>query len=247
MLSEDALERALAAAGLSAPVRWDEVTASTNTTALALAGEGAPEWTLVAAGHQTHGRGRLGREWKDQPGSALMFSLVLRPGWEPDRLGLVSLAAGAAMAEAASKVSDVDIRCKWPNDLLAGASKVGGILAESEVAEGRVRHVVVGVGLNLLPPEDLPGSGGIGRVDDERILSAFLQRFRSLLGGPPAQILARWRARSATLGRQVVATTVGGDEATGLATGLDETGALVVTTDGGLVRVAFREIAHLET
>jgi BirA family biotin operon repressor/biotin-[acetyl-CoA-carboxylase] ligase len=247
MLSEAALERALAAAGLSAPVRWDEVTGSTSTSALALAAEGAPEWTLVAAGHQTHGRGRQGRAWVDRAGSALLFSLVLRPALEPDRVGLVSLAAGAAMAEAASEVSDAEIRCKWPNDLLAGASKVGGILAESEVAEGRVRHVVVGVGLNLSSANELPGAGSIGHVDEERILSAFLRRFRTLLEGPPAEIVAGWRARSATLGRQVVATTVGGDEAIGVAADLDETGALLVETDAGPVLVAFGEIDHLDS
>ncbi|MGH3114530.1 MAG: hypothetical protein ACRDOP_13800, partial [Gaiellaceae bacterium] len=89
MLSEEALERALAAAGLSAPVRWDDVTESTNATALVLAAEGAPSWTLVAASHQTSGRGRRGRVWRDRPGSALLCSLVLRPDWPPDRVGLV--------------------------------------------------------------------------------------------------------------------------------------------------------------
>ncbi len=102
LLNEDALQRALSAAGLTAPVRWDEETDSTNATALTMADEGTAAWTLVAAGHQTAGRGRQGRVWRDRPGSALLFSLVLRPEWEPAVVGLVSLAAGAAMAEAAS-------------------------------------------------------------------------------------------------------------------------------------------------
>jgi BirA family biotin operon repressor/biotin-[acetyl-CoA-carboxylase] ligase len=110
VLNEDALARALAAAGLSAPVRWDDVTASTNATALALAADGCPTWTLVGAGHQTAGRGRHGRTWVDRPGAALMCSVVLRP-WEPERVGLVSLAAGAAIAEAASEASGLDVRC----------------------------------------------------------------------------------------------------------------------------------------
>ena len=83
MLSEDALVRALERVGLRAPVRFDEVTASTQATALELAAAGTPEWTLVAAGHQTEGRGRLGRTWLDRPGRALMFSFVLRPALEP--------------------------------------------------------------------------------------------------------------------------------------------------------------------
>ena len=79
MLSVTELERALADLGLEAPVRFDEVTGSTNATALGMAEAGAPEWTLVAAGHQTAGRGRLGRTWTDLAGGALLFSFVLRP------------------------------------------------------------------------------------------------------------------------------------------------------------------------
>jgi BirA family biotin operon repressor/biotin-[acetyl-CoA-carboxylase] ligase len=245
LLDEDVLQRALSAAGLMAPVRWDEVTESTNATALAMAVEGTPAWTLIAAGHQTGGRGRQGREWRDRPGSALLFSLVLRPPWAPEAVGLVSLAAGAAMAEAATELSTREVRCKWPNDLMVGESKVGGILGEAEVAAGRIEHVVVGIGVNLVEPEDVPGAEAIGDVDGEALLTTFLQRFRSMIDGPPEEILGRWRAVSATLGRRVEATTVGGDTASGVAADLDERGALLIDTDGGLVPVAFGEIRHL--
>lgn len=245
MLSEDALERALAAAGLSAPVRWDEVTESTNATALAMAAAGASAWTLVAAGHQTAGRGRLGRRWMDRPGRALMCSLVLRPDWDPERLGLVSLAAGVAMAEAASEVSGMDVRCKWPNDLLVADAKVGGILAESEVALGRVRQVVVGIGVNLEAPDDVPGAGAIGDVDEGSLLASFLVRFRESMDGPLDEIPARWLAVSATIGRRVEARTVDGDTVRGVAVDLDGTGALLVDTDAGRRRVASGEIEHL--
>jgi BirA family transcriptional regulator, biotin operon repressor / biotin---[acetyl-CoA-carboxylase] ligase len=245
VLSEEALERALAAAGVSAPVRWDEVTASTNTTAMGLAADGAPEWTLVAAGHQTAGRGRLGRAWVDDPGKALMCSVVLRPAWDPERLGLVSLAAGAAMAEAASDVSGLDVRCKWPNDLIVSGTKVGGILAESEVAEGRVRHVVVGAGVNLEAPDDVPGAGAIGDVDAERLLAGYLSSLRRLVDGPE-ETLALWRSVADTLGRTIRGTTVDGDAVRGVAVDLDDRGGLVVVTDDGRVTVGFGEIHHLD-
>jgi BirA family biotin operon repressor/biotin-[acetyl-CoA-carboxylase] ligase len=247
VLNEDALQRALSAAGLTAPVRWDEVTESTNATALTMAAEGTPAWTLVAAGHQTAGRGRQGRAWVDRPGSALMFSLVLRPAWEAERGGLVSLAAGSAMAAAASELAAQLIRCKWPNDLMMGERKVGGILGEAEVTAGRIGHLVLGIGVNLDEPEDVAGAGGIGHVDEEELLTAFLQRFRSTIeSAPPEEILGRWRAVSATLGRRVEASTVGGDTESGVATDLDETGALLLDTGGGVVRVAFGEIKHLD-
>jgi BirA family transcriptional regulator, biotin operon repressor / biotin---[acetyl-CoA-carboxylase] ligase len=245
VLNEDALQRALRAAGLTAPVRWDEVTESTNATALTMAAKGTPAWTLVAAGHQTAGRGRRGRAWRDRPGSALLFSLVLRPGWAPESVGLVSLAAGAAMAEAASELSAQEIRCKWPNDLMAGESKVGGILGEAEVEAGRIRHLVLGIGVNLDEPEDVAGAGAIGHIEDEALLTAFLPRFRSMIDAPSEGVLRRWRAVSATLGRRVEATTVGGDTASGVAADLDETGALLIETGTGIVRVAFGEIQHL--
>jgi BirA family biotin operon repressor/biotin-[acetyl-CoA-carboxylase] ligase len=182
----------------------------------------------------------------DRPASALLFSIVLRPAWEPDRVGLVSLAAGAAMAEAASEASGLEIRCKWPNDLLAGGSKVGGILGESQVSADGIAHVVLGVGVNLEAPEGIPAAGGIGAVPEEALLSTFLRRFRSLIEGPPEVIVDRWRAVSATLGRTVEATTVGGGSAHGVALDVDGTGALLVQTEAGRVRVAFGDIEHLD-
>jgi BirA family biotin operon repressor/biotin-[acetyl-CoA-carboxylase] ligase len=247
VLNEDALARALTAAGLSAPVRWDDVTGSTNATALALAADGAPAWTLVGAGHQTSGRGRHGRTWVDRPGAALLCSVVLRPSWEPDRVGLVSLAAGAAIAEAASEASGLDVRCKWPNDLVVGAVKVGGILGEAVASTGGIDHVVVGFGMNLEAPDDVRGAGAIGPVDAERMLGGALRRLRTLVEGDPAVIADRWRAVSATLGRRVEATTISGRVASGVARDVDPTGALLVETGAGSVRVASGEVEHLET
>ena len=95
MLTEENLREALRAAGIEAPPRFDEVTESTNRTALALAEAGAPEWTVVAAGHQTAGRGRLGRTWVSRPGAAVQFSVVLRPSsLEPERMGFQARCPG---------------------------------------------------------------------------------------------------------------------------------------------------------
>ena len=100
MLTSDDLLQALAAIPVSAPVRAEEVTPSTNATAAELAAAGEPEWTLVATAHQTAGRGRLDRSWSDVPDKALLFSVVLRPKLPPARAGLLSLLAGAEMAQA---------------------------------------------------------------------------------------------------------------------------------------------------
>ncbi len=110
-------------------MRWDEVTGSTNVTARELAEAGTPEWTLVGASHQTEGRGRLGRAWVDEPSGALMVSMVLRPALPASDAAVLTLLAGAAWAEAATATrAGADVRCKWPNDLLIGDRKAGGIL-----------------------------------------------------------------------------------------------------------------------
>jgi BirA family biotin operon repressor/biotin-[acetyl-CoA-carboxylase] ligase len=246
VLNEDALRRSLTAAGLDAPVRWDDVTTSTNATALAMARDGAPAWTLVAAGHQTEGRGRGGRTWVDRPGRAVLLSVVLRPDLEAERLGVVSLAAGAAMADAASGLAALEVRCKWPNDLLVEDTKVGGILAESDLEGGVVQHVVVGIGLNVDPPDEVAGVAGIGDVDEEALLRAFLRMLASSLAEGPDAILEAWRSRSDTLGGRVEATTVDGTVVRGVAADVDDRGGLLVDTESGPVTVTFGEIHHLD-
>ena len=248
-LSEAALRTALERIGVDAPVRFDEVTGSTNATALVLASEGAPEWTLVAAGHQTAGRGRLGRVWVDRPGSALLFSLVLRPDLPPERGGLIPLLAGAAMAHACLDSIGAEVACTWPNDLLLGPAKVGGILAES-VLEGEVfEHVVLGVGVNVGTPPGVDGAGAVD-ADPEVLLNAFLERFaRHYEPGHPAfagAVTEDYRRVCATLGRRIRATTAEGAVVEGEAIDIDEHGGLIVRTGDGLGVVRFGEVEHLE-
>ena len=250
VLSERSLKQALARAGLSAPVRFDEVTGSTNETALELAAAGTPEWTLVATGHQTAGRGRLGRSWEDRAGDALLFSIVLRPELEPGRAGLLSLLAGWAMAEACREACGVEVACRWPNDLVIADRKVGGILAESRVG-AVVRHVVLGIGVNLArAPSGVDGAGAVGPCDPAELLAAFLQVFeRRYEPTHPAfagAVLAGYRQICATIGREVRATEVGGIAVEGRAVGVDEVGGLVVETRDGPRTIAFGEIEHLE-
>ncbi len=143
MLTRDDLVEVLAAITVTAPVRSDEVTPSTNATAVALAEAGEPEWTLVATAHQTEGKGRLGRSWSDVADGSLLFSFVLRPELTPARTGLLSLLAGAEMANAIRATTGRRVTCKWPNDLILHDAKVGGVLLEASVVDSAVRYVVV--------------------------------------------------------------------------------------------------------
>jgi len=248
VLTDDDLRAIVASIGADAPVRALEVTASTNATALDLAAAGAPQWTLVTARHQTAGRGRHGRGWTDVPGGSLLASVVLRPDLAPDRTGLLTLLAGAAMAEAAAALTGVDVRCKWPNDLLVRERKVAGILAESGVADGELGAVVMGVGVNLAPP-DAEGGEGIGDVDPARLLGDFLRRFHDTYAGSAEaladQVRDRWRARSATLGRAVRAIGTDGAVLTGTAVDVDDAGGLVLATPDGPRTVTSGAVEHL--
>ncbi|MEP6759022.1 MAG: biotin--[acetyl-CoA-carboxylase] ligase [Actinomycetota bacterium] len=250
MLTRDDLLAALAAIPVNAPVRAEEVTGSTNAAAIELAESGSPEWTLVSAAHQTEGRGRLGRTWTDVPDRSLLCSVVLRPAMPPARAGLLSLLAGACMAEAIRATAGRRVTCKWPNDLMLREEKVGGILLESEVHDGALRYVVVGVGVNLEAPDGVDGAGAIGdRVGLRELLTAFLVAFASAYttddASLPERVRHAWLPVSATIGQVVRATTGGGHEVTGRAVGIDDFGSLQLSTDEGELRVGFGEIEHL--
>ncbi len=248
-LSEHALRRALERIGVEAPVRFDEVTRSTQLTARDLAAEGAPEWTLVAAGHQTEGRGRLGREWLDVPGATLMFSLVLRPNLASERGGLISLLAGWAAAIACRRVAGAEAGCKWPNDVVVVGGKVGGILAESELDGERIRHVILGVGLNLAAAPAVAGAAALGDAEPAEVLGALLEVFASGYhptdDGFAAGTVAAYREVCVTIGARVRATTTQGEPVEGEAEDVDETGGLVVRAHHGLEVVRFGEVQHL--
>jgi BirA family transcriptional regulator, biotin operon repressor / biotin---[acetyl-CoA-carboxylase] ligase len=254
MLGQDSLERAVRAAGIDVRPVWFEETGSTNEEALDLAERGAPAWTVVATGHQTAGKGRLGRSWSDVPGKALMFSVVLRPTLEPDRVPLISLLAAVAMIEATGLPS---LRSKWPNDLVVEERKVGGILAEARIATGRVQHAVLGIGMNLsmdhsdFPEEVRAGATSLaaegGSPDPGSLVTRFLAAFHrgwhdGTLGD---RVVRSYREVCATLGRRVRATTTSGDVVEGIAVDLDRRGGLALELEGSRHRVAFGDVVHL--
>ena len=127
--------RPSAARPLGTPARHHASVGSTMTEAAAWAAAGAPHGAVVVAETQTAGRGRHGRTWQDVPGASLMLSVVLRPRLAPERLGLVGLAAGLALAETAEAFGASAV-VKWPNDVLAAGpdgrlAKLAGVLAEA--------------------------------------------------------------------------------------------------------------------
>lgn len=259
-LSQDSLRAAVRAAGIEASPRYHASLGSTNLEAMRLASEGAPAWTVVAAGHQTAGKGRLGRRWVEAPGKALLMSVLLRPRIAPHDAPLIALLAAAAMAQACRELSEAPVGCKWPNDLVVGERKVGGVLAEARLEGDAVSHIVVGTGVNLdmeaedFPEELRPTATSLaieGHVAHHALLvRGYLERLREALRpevpGFAAEVLTAYRPLCVSLRRSVRATTTDGREVEGLAVDLDERGGLVVETAEGRDVVAFGEVAHLE-
>jgi BirA family transcriptional regulator, biotin operon repressor / biotin---[acetyl-CoA-carboxylase] ligase len=168
-----------------------------------------PIGSIVVADHQTAGRGRSSHRWDAPPGAALLVSFVLPPN------PLLSLAAGVAAAEACGR----GVRLKWPNDLLLEGRKVGGILVEASPA-----RAICGIGINLTwAPE------GAAQLDEPRDL--VLERLRPAIetwsSAPAAQLLARWRALSDTIGKKV-RVELPDRVIEGTANDIDASGALVV-------------------
>jgi BirA family biotin operon repressor/biotin-[acetyl-CoA-carboxylase] ligase len=227
--------------------RCDVVT-STNDVAAHLAEQGVPEGRVVVAEAQSAGRGRHGRAWASPPGAGLYVSAVLRP--RPDVVRLVTIAAGVAIAEGIQAATGLDPSLKWPNDVFVGGRKLAGILAEAGSAPGGVQHIVLGFGINVLPaafPPDVASratslEGELGRsIDRNLLLAACLDRlavrYADLREGRMPQVLDAWRLRAAPMLRRRVECDVGDARTSGVAETVDDTGALLVRTDSGIVRI----------
>ncbi len=129
---------------------------STNTTARELAAKGAAHGTLVIADRQTGGRGRRGRSFASPAGTGLYLSMIVRSQLPMEQVVLVTSAAAVAVCRAVEEVTGKQLSIKWVNDLFYGGKKCCGILTEAaaDMESGGLDHLVVGIGLNLLPPKD---------------------------------------------------------------------------------------------
>jgi BirA family biotin operon repressor/biotin-[acetyl-CoA-carboxylase] ligase len=226
---------------------------STNDLAGRLAEQGAAEGCVVVADAQSAGRGRQGRSWHSPDGAGLYVSAVLRP--RSDVVPLLTIAAGVAIAEGIQSAIGLDPALKWPNDLFVGNRKLAGILAEAGSSPTGAQHVVLGFGINVLPaafPPDVASratslEGEIGRsIDRGVLLNACLDRLASryedLQRGRITLVLDAWRRRAAPMLRRRVEWETGDTRAHGIAESIDETGALLIRTDDGIVRIISGEV-----
>jgi len=230
-------------------VRWDvhyvDQTGSTNADLLAMARAGAPIGTVVRAGHQTAGRGRLGRTWEAPAGRSLLASVLL----EAEHVPFVTVARVALAACAACHdLAGVDARLKWPNDLLIGERKFAGLLAEADEASP---SVVVGIGCNLTwsPPGDQSDVAALSQVSaavpsPSVLLDGLLDRLQGWLVRSPEEVIDAYRERCATLGR-AIRVNLAERVIDGVASGIGASGELEVAAGTTTQRVWAGDVVHV--
>lgn len=218
---------------------------STNAELRARAEACAPAGLVITTDEQQRGRGRRGRTWTAARGTALLFSVLLRPQMPPGELAGLTLLAGVAIAEALRELG-VTATLKWPNDVHIAGKKVCGILAELSGELDYTSYVILGIGLNVWdhPAGTEYASTSLAaegvRQSRAKVLAAILAALETNIdlfrAGHMGACLAKWREFSATLGRQVTVHGVS-ESYTGLARDITAAGALIVRLDDGQEKV----------
>jgi BirA family biotin operon repressor/biotin-[acetyl-CoA-carboxylase] ligase len=214
---------------------YEEVTSTQDIAAAAL----VDHPVLVVAGRQSEGRGRSQRTWESAP-RAMAASLALRPLWDSGSWPLIPLVAGLAAAD----VLTGKIGLKWPNDVLIGRNKVGGILIE-----GSGEVLVIGFGLNLWWPAPPEGVGACSVEDPGRpavvdTATAWADHLlQRLSAGPKDWGRAEYLNLSVTVGQRVTWEP----EGEGNAVDIGDDGSLIVETEHGTQHLIAGEIRHLRT
>jgi BirA family transcriptional regulator, biotin operon repressor / biotin---[acetyl-CoA-carboxylase] ligase len=248
----DALESALASTLYAGKLHFAAVTESTNSDAAVEARNGAPHGSVFFADEQTAGRGRGDHGWISAAGKGLYVSVLLRPHLSTVQLPLLPLVAGLAAASAIHSASGLNVDLRWPNDLLIGPRKTGGILVEALNNSKRLPHAVavVGIGINVHQrafPSDLATPATSLDIESGRttsrqsLLVALLKSLEHEI-----ELLSHRAAKESVLSRVEQASTwvrgrsvqVHGPQACeGLTAGLDDNGFLLVETAAGVVTV----------
>ena len=239
--------------GLWAEVEMVASTGSTNADLAAWArGGGKPGRVLVTADQQA-GRGRLTRSWDTPRDTAVACSVLAAPRRPLYEWGWLPLLVGMAVSDGIREATGLDARVKWPNDVLVGERKLCGILCEA-VGDAATPLAVLGFGVNIgLTPEQLPvptatstraeGSDASATAVTAANLRALERWFTRWDDG--ADLIAAYRERCGTLGRDVTVHLSGADDVTGRAVDVDADGAIVVATPTGRRTFVAGDVEHL--
>ncbi len=233
MLDLERIAELLTTREMGRSISYYPFTESTNDDLWELLEQGlATQGHVVVTDDQRYGRGRNGRRWYSTPGKSVPFSILLIPEIRVTQLGLISLAAGVAVADGLRSLG-IPAGLKWPNDVLVARRKLGGILLESRLAdEGPI--IVIGIGLNVNESrEDFPDklrpavtSALIEKgetLERELVLARLLDRLEEVLAGGLAAVPRLWLERCDHLGHKM-GFDDGGEQLLGKFTGVDDDG-----------------------
>lgn len=227
-------------------IRYVDKTPSTQLLAHEWADEGAEHGSLIIADEQTGGKGRMGRMWHSPPGSGIWMSIVLNPHIPLVHAPHLTLLLSVAITRALKKSTGVDIGIKWPNDLFVAGRKVCGVLTEVRAEADQIHYCAAGIGINVhdhaFPQELRKIATSLSEVAERplhraELVASCCMEIEQLLqlywdqGFSPVQTL--WETHAFMLHQQVTVHSQSGTK-TGVAIGLDNSGALRLQTDGGV-------------
>jgi BirA family biotin operon repressor/biotin-[acetyl-CoA-carboxylase] ligase len=238
--------------GSAMEVLYFPVIDSTNSEAERQLSYGRRAPFAIASSCQTKGRGRLGRDWHSATADNLYLSVVFEPNTPPQALQHFTLWAGIHICRALqSLVPKAPLKIKWPNDLHCGGRKFAGMLTEAKMDADSLRSIIFGIGLNVNSnPSKYPQAlrktaTSLYAVHGEelplnQVAAAVIRAVQSaydtcILAEGSENLIAAWAPLSSLSG-QVVTAIAGGKEITGTATGIDETGALILTAEDGTIQ-----------
>jgi BirA family biotin operon repressor/biotin-[acetyl-CoA-carboxylase] ligase len=221
-------------------------TDSTNRVAMELGYANEPEGTIVLAEEQTAGRGRAGRVWHSERGTGIYATLLLRPKISPVQAPLLTMMAGLSARSAIQAQTGLAIDLKWPNDLMLGSKKLGGVLTEMHAEPSQVLHVVVGIGINANQdrfPGDLASIATSLRLQLDRsisrmellvrLLREFETNYNRFLHDGAASVTQRFEAVSSYARGKRVSVSSAAESYSGVTAGLSPEGFLQVERESG--------------
>ncbi len=236
-------------------------TDSTNHRAKSLADRGAPEGTVVIAESQSEGRGRRGRTWFSPAGEGIYVSVILRPALSPNEASRLTLLAAVAAAETLLHLTSLNVRIKWPNDILVRGKKLAGILTQVSTEMDAVDYIVVGLGINVNTPlkdfpDDLRSSatsiqaemnGPFPRISLLRLyLERFEDRYEMFKQSGFQPILERWKELSDIIGKKIRVDLLN-HHCMGEVMDIDQDGILILRDqDGTLQRILSGDVTLLD-
>ena len=247
VLSSYELSYALKTRYLGRQIEYFPEIDSTNFYAKRCAINGCEEGTVVVAGAQKSGRGRLGRLWESPPGKGIWMSVVLRPEIPPSDMQILTLAASCAVKASIEQMVDIKMGLKWPNDLILGKKKVSGILAEIDAEIEKVNFIILGIGVNVFQekedfPDEISKSATSLKMFCEKngipatfkraeiiksILFELEKRYEQVKKGKIKDIINEWKKGSVTLGK-AVKFKKNNTQYEGVAEDVNERGMLVI-------------------